>query len=481
MKIGGTKSCEPIFGTRVRTKRAPNLAAALFSVALAASAQPALADVDLMTAWEAAQQQDPTLAAARAELDVGQARSRQGRALSLPTVTVSGSVGYGNAVQNTTGAQFTGPGFGTVNGVDFRTDIHDGTATGWRVTAEQPIYNPERSANARQLEMQAGRAEIELRAARQELMLRTARIYFEVLLSEDALEEIRRQKAATERALVVAQGSYNEGKLPVTDRNEARARYDGIVARESAALDDLELRRAALFELTGIPVQNLKRIPVDAPLRAFEAGRLDQWLARAGENNPLIGIQSLAREIAAQEIRKWGAAAAPTLSLVAQAGGDRLSGNGSYGTSASTNSNNAVVGLQLSIPIYTGGMRSARGDEAVALAEKARYDVETTRKAVLLQTRGAWLGTTGGLARIPSYERAVESARSRLDATETGHEVGARTTLDLLNAQADLFRALRELQQAKMQVLLDRLTLAKAAGELSDEELRAVNANLTRD
>ena len=141
-------------------------------------------------------------------------------------------------------------------------------------------------------------------------------------------------------------------------------------------------------------------------------------------------------------------------------------------------SNNSVVGLQLSIPLYTGGMRGARGDEAVAMAEKARFEVDATRKAVVLQTRGAWLGATGGLNRIQSYERAVESARQRLDATEIGHEVGARTTLDLLNAQADLFRALRELQHAKYQVLLDRLTLAKAAGELSEEDLRAANANL---
>ena len=102
--------------------------------------------------------------------------------------------------------------------VDFRTDIRDGTATGWRITAEQPIYNPERRASARQLEMHAGRAEIQMQASRQDLMLRTARAYFEVLLSEDALEEVRRQKAAAARALEVTQASYDEGKLPITDQ-----------------------------------------------------------------------------------------------------------------------------------------------------------------------------------------------------------------------------------------------------------------------
>ncbi|MCC7328414.1 MAG: TolC family outer membrane protein [Burkholderiales bacterium] len=455
--------------------------ALLLAVALAAFAQAAIADVDLLGAWEAAQRQDPAFAAAGAELVAGEARSRQARALSLPTVTVRGSVGYGGATQDSTGAQFSAPGFGTVDGADFRTDIRDGTATSWRVTAEQPLYNEQRSANARQLELQADQAGIGHRAARQDLMLRTARAYFEVLLSEDALLEIRRQKAATARALEVAQGSYDEGKLPVTDRNEARARHDGILARESAAEDDLALRRSALFDLTGIAAERLKRIPDGVPLRAFDAGRLEAWLSKAGDGNPQIGMQVLSRDIAAQEVRKWTAQAAPTVSLVAQANGERLSGNGGFGTGASVSSTNGVVGLQLAIPIYEGGMRSARADEAVALADKARFGIDATRKAILQQTRGAWLGATSGLTRIASLERAVESARSRVDATTIGHEVGARTTLDLLNAQADLFRALRDVQQAKYQVLLDRLTLAKAAGELSEESLRAANANLVRE
>lgn len=456
------------------------LSAVLVVAAFVLTTPTAIADVDLIAAWEAAQRQDPAYAAARAEADAGPARGRQGRALSLPTVTVSGTVGYGAATQGSSGAQFTGPGFGTVNGVDFRTDISDGTATGWRITAEQPLYNAERRASARQLELSADRAEVALRLARQDLMLRTARAYFDVLLAEDTLAEVERQMRATARALDVAQGSYDEGKLPITDRNEARARYDGIVARESAARDALDLARAAFTDLTGLPASDLRAVPAEGTLRGFDAGRLDQWLAKTGEANPQVALQSLARDMAAQEVEKWSAQAAPTLSLIAQAGGDRLSGSGAFGTSSTVSANNSVIGVQLSIPLYTGGMRSARSDEAVALAEKARYDIEATRKSLSLKTRGAWLGATSGLTRISAYERAVESARSRLDATETGHEVGARTTLDLLNAQADLFRALRDLSQAKYQVLLDRLALARAAGELDDAGLAAVNANLQR-
>ena len=456
-------------------------ARAFLVTAFVLAAAPVAAAVDLVAAWEAAQQQDPTFAAARAEQDAGQARMRQARALALPTVTVSGSVGYGTASQSMSGAQFNAPTFGTVGGVDFRTDVNDGTATGWKISAAQPLYDRARSANARQLEIQADRADVALGAARQDLMLRTARAYFAVLQSEDALEEVRRQKAATARALEVTQASYDEGKLPITDRNEAQARFDGVVAYESAAQDALELARAVFFELTGIADPILRRIPGGAPLAAFDAGRLEPWLAKATEHNPEIALSSLGRDIAAQEVRKWDAQSAPTVALVAQATGNRIAGNSGFGGGAVSSANNSVIGVQVSIPLYTGGMRSARGAEAAALAEKARFDVEAARKTAALRTRGAWLGATGGMTRIGARERAVESARSRLEATETGHEVGARTTLDLLNAQADLFRAQRELAQAKYQVVLDRLALAYAVGELTDDALRAANASLVRE
>jgi len=128
-------------------------------------------------------------------------------------------------------------------------------------------------------------------------------------------------------------------------------------------------------------------------------------------------------------------------------------------------------------PIYNEEIQ-ANARQFALQSDMAQYNAEATRKAIIQQTRGAWLGTASGLARIRAQERALESARARLDATQIGREVGARTTLDLLNAQADFYRAERELQQVKYQLLLDRLTLAKAAGELSVTELRAANADL---
>jgi outer membrane protein len=189
-------------------------------------------------------------------------------------------------------------------------------------------------------------------------------------------------------------------------------------------------------------------------------------------------MQELGREIARDEVAKYRALISPSLDLVAQVSDDRMRGPNGLGTSQ-ISSNTGTIGVQLSIPIYTGGMRSAKRDEAVALAEKARYDVESLRQEILRQTQAAWIEFNTGTAQIRAREQNVTSAKSRLNATEIGQEVGARTMLDLVNAQADFYRAELGLAQAKYQFLLGRLRLAAVAGELSEDELQTVNSLLS--
>jgi len=85
---------------------------------------------------------------------------------------------------------------------------------------------------------------------------------------------------------------------------------------------------------------------------------------------------------------------------------------------------------------------------------------------------------TTGLAKLKAYEAALESSRLRLDATATGREAGARTTLDLVNAQADYYGSQHGLTEMKYRLLLSRLRLVAAAGELSESDVQAVNALL---
>jgi outer membrane protein len=458
-----------------KARRASWIAAA----ALAAAAHAAPAATDLLAAWESAQGHDPAYAAARAEWQAGLARERQGQALLRPQVALTGSAGYVVIDNDTRGAQFSAPGFGASNEASFRTRIDGGTSASWAVSAQQPIYNVDRQASAGQLERQARLAEAQLRAAEHDLILRTAQAYFAVILAEETLATLRAQKNAAARSLEVAKEKFEAGATPVTDRDEAQARYDEIRTREIVAGNDVTMKRTAFFDVTGKPAEGLSRASGDARRIDSRAIRnLAEWKDAAIRDNPLLAMQALGVDIARHEVTKYRALLSPTLDLVARIADDRMHGSSGYGPTARIDSGTRLVALQLTIPLYTGGMRSAKRDEAAALAEKARHEAQNVRQELLRHAEAAWLAVNTGIERVMAHEQALKSARSRLNATETGQEVGARTMLDFMNAQSDYYQAQRDLLQTRYQLLLDRLRLFAVAGTLGEAELREVNAAL---
>jgi outer membrane protein len=435
---------------------------------------PAWAGTDLLQAWHAAQSHDPSYASASAERQAGEARRRQGRALLRPQVVASASGGLANDDRNTTGAQFIAPGFGNSNDVGFHTHISGGNETNWTVALQQPIYNAERFAGVREFDAQADLAESRFGLEQQQLMLATARAYFEVLIADESLRTIRAQKESVEEALAATRALFEEGKLPVTDSAEAEARFDEISATEIYAASELELKQAAFTDRTGLPTSALMAVGSDARLEELEPGPLESWLDRARTNSLELQVQRLNRDIARTQTDKFKGSLAPTLDLVARVSDDRLSGDSGWGAS-SLSYRSQYVGLQLTLPVFTGGMRGAKYSESVALASKADADVDETGLRVVRETRAAWLSVSSGLAQYRASRKALQSAQTRLDATQVGYDVGARTTLDLLNAKSDMFRARLALAQSRHRVVLSRLELAAAAGELSEEELKRVD------
>jgi outer membrane protein len=204
---------------------------------------------------------------------------------------------------------------------------------------------------------------------------------------------------------------------------------------------------------------------------------LDTWLERATRDSPLVLLAQAREEVARQEARKTAGALSPTVDLVAQVGRERLSGSGDFGA-ASNLAMQRSVGVQLTLPLYTGGSRSAKHDEAAALVEKARADSELARQQARQQARSAWLDLSVGSSRIEALASGRRAGLARLDATRVGLEAGDRTTLDLLNAQNDAAAAELALLQARVRQLTQRLRLAAAAGALDESLLAAVQREL---
>lgn len=445
--------------------------------ALLLGAAPGAHAADLLDAWRAAQAHDPELVAAQAARDAGQARREQGAALWRPTVQFSGAAGWGENNTSIDGARFSAPGLGTVDGASFDTSVNSGNQWRWSLQARQPLYSRERDASRRQLELSADAAEFEWQAAQQALMVRTAERYFDAALAAESLRVMQRQEEAVQHALAEARDRFKLGDAPVTDTHEAEARAEAVRADVLAAQAALELKRAALADATGWPAAELQRLALPDGMAAQETAPLALWLADAKAGNLQLKMLGASTDAARQEAAKHAALASPSIDLVAMAASDRLSGSGDFG-SAGNAQNNAMVGVQLTVPLYTGGMRSARETESLRLAAKASADADRQAQQVAQATRSAWLGLTVGATRLKALEQALHATRSRLDATRLGRQVGDRTTLELLNAENDAAAAEVAVQQARVAMLLDRLRLLALAGRLDEAQLQAANTSL---
>ncbi len=445
---------------------------ALAALATSLAALPGLAGaIDLASAWQAAQQHDKELAVARAEYARAQPQRAQAAALWRPGVALTATAGLGTSESQMQGAQFSAPGMGTNTGVNFATSVTGSSATRWALQASQPLYHPERRAQQQQLNLQADMTELQWQAQWQQALLRTVQRYLDLALAQQTLAVTAQQLQAVQNAHAEAQERFRIGASPITDQHEAQARLAALQAQQLAAQVQLGLQERALADSTGLPAAALQArlpsatLPPPAPL--------DAWQERAAQGNPGIRLQQLALDVAQAEVEKNRRSASTRVELVAQAGQERIHGSGSYG-SAQNKSLNALVGVQLSVPLYTGGWQSAKEDESLRLLDKAQAQLASTREQVAQQVHAAWLGLQLGAERVRALQAAQTASAARLDATQTGREVGDRSLLDLLNAQNDLASQQLALAQARAELLLHQLRLALLAGALDEGLLYAI-------
>jgi outer membrane protein len=444
----------------------------------AALCAPSAHALDLLQTWEQARQHDPQMQVVQATRSSVQAYEAQAQSLWRPVVMGSATVGAMSAETRTTGAQFAVGGQPPMPG-SFATSASAALSTRWSVQAKQALYSPERQAQQAQLQQAAGVAEWRADLAHQQFMLLTVQRYFNVLLAERQQQVLKNQLAAVERSLTEARDRFAIGDLPVTDTHEAAARASGLQAQWLAADSELQMARQVLAESTRLPTEALKpQAPkVTEPVTASPT--LDQVLTQVREANTGLRLKKAQWDLARQEVRKHQARGGITLDLVAQAGRDRLSGDGDFGPSGNTQSQQ-MVGLSLNVPLYSGGYRSAKLQEAVSAQMQAEAEYELAVQQAQQQARSVWLALQTGPARLSALQAAWKASTARLDATRLGRQVGDRTTLDLLQAQNDAAQSELAWLRAQTELLQTRLQLDALTGSLSVNSLQAINAQLAR-
>lgn len=414
-----------------------------------ALAAPAFPD-NLSEIYRAALAYDASYAAAQAGYQAAQEKAPQARAGLLPNAGFNANVRYNN----------TDSTFGN----------SDYTSHGWGISAAQPIYRGQNRVAYEQAKVSVLLAGNELKSAVQDLILRTARAYFDVLLAQDSIEFIAAQKAAITEQLAVAKRNFEVGTATITDTHEAQARFDLVTAQEIAAQNDLEVKRRALQTLTGKGVNTLSTLTAN-PNLALPAASMDDWVNRSQADNLQVRISQQARQIADKEIERARAGHHPTVDLTASYTDSRNQNFG--GTQVDTRS--GVIGVELAVPIYQGGLTTSQVREAVANQEKSRHEMENALRGAALQTRQAYLNVASTAAQAKALEAALASSQKSLESTQLGLEVGIRTNVDVLNAQQQVTSARKDLAAARYNFLLSVLNLKAASGSLSATDLEEID------
>jgi outer membrane protein len=436
--------------------RLPFLGLALFGAMHAAVA------ADLLSVYREAQTADAVYAAARASYMAGQEKLPQGLSGLLPAVIVQANTQY-----NDRNISFRPPAPGLVGG---NSTYNSNSVT---VTATQPLFRYQNWITYEQAKNQVSQAEATFLQANQDLILRVAQAYFDILLAENNVLLAAAQKTAFAEQLAQAKRNFEVGTATITDANDAQARHDLAVSQEIAAQNDLEIKKQTLRQIIGRTAPEIAKIGTGFTAQLPVPNNMDNWVENGTSTSLQVRIAQANLDIAAQDVSKNRGGHLPTLDAVATYN-DSAQGAGfqigpGYDTSI------RYIGVQLAVPLYQGGLVNSKVREALASQDKAKQDLENTKRTVALNTRTAFLGVTSGTAQIKALETALVSSQSSLDSTKLGQEVGVRTQVDVLNATQQLISARRDYAQAIYTYAINVLKLKAAAGTLSDEDLAYVN------
>lgn len=431
-------------------------------------ASQAFAD-DLYQVYQQALTKDPTVNRARADRDAAFEGITISRASLLPQI--SGNISYND---------------GTTEFTNFQNDgsvvvlSRDTETFGLGVTFDLSIYDHSNWISLSRAEKVAHQSDASFASIKQDLIVRTTQSYLAVLRALDSLEFVKAEKRAIERQLEQTKQRFEVGLTAITDVHEAQANFDNTVAQEILAENEVELRREQLREITGkyhdgISVLNTERFSASRPYP--EA--VDDWLRMAEDKNLDLLVRKFSKDIAKKDIESAQAGHLPTVSFRATANRNNtdLTTGGIETNLPITDSRS--MGVNINIPIYEGHSTSARVAQARFNYVAASEDLELTHRSTVRLVRSSFNDVTASISTIRALQQAVVSAESALKATEAGFDVGTRTIVDVLDSTRNLYNAKRNLAGARYDYITSIISLKRAAGTLSEDDLVGINKGLT--
>ena len=445
------------------------VASAVSGTALAQEA-PLAPRSDLVAVYQEAALNNADLAAARADFEARREVVPQARAGLLPNLSAGASATDTRSEVDTSVGNTTSSRSGLV----------------YQASLSQPLFRADRWYQLQAAEAVSEQAALELSAAEQNLILRSAEAYFAVLRAQDNLAATKAEEAALKRQLDQANERFDVGLSDKTDVLEAQAGFDSARANRLLAERRVEDAFQALTTLTNRAHNALEGVSHNLPILPPTPNDAQAWVDTAAQQNLNLLASEYAVNAAEETLRQRKAGHAPTLDAVAQY---RKGDNDGLGFSNSANNpvrfgsdaEQSSIGLQLTIPLYSGGLTSSQVRESYQRLSQTEQLRESLRRQVVENTRNLHRALNTDVETVQARKQSIISSQSALEATEIGYQVGTRNIVDVLDAQRQLFNSVRVYNDARYDYIINNLRLKQAAGTLAPSDLEALAAHLKSD
>lgn len=317
-------------------------------------------------------------------------------------------------------------------------------------------------------------AEIEYYNQLASLLTDIAEKYFDVLQSRDALDSISSELEAVENQLAQIERLYELQLAQITDLYQTQASVFSIQAQKTQLESQLALANEALSSASGINIGNLYILENEVVIPALDS-ELQYWVDQALSKNYELRAGNIAVQEAQKSISERRGAYMPQISLIVQ----RQDSDVGFDNRPIIRSDITYFGLDITVPLYSGGGNSAQVREARSQKNITKSRLEQTKIEVLNKVRSAFLAGQAGASIVLAAEKLFESTSLNADAMQQGFNLGAVTSVDLLNAVRDKFQSERDLQRARYEQIKTFLTLKKESGLLTTLDLDEVNSWLS--
>ncbi|MBT3531467.1 MAG: TolC family protein [Gammaproteobacteria bacterium] len=303
------------------------------------------------------------------------------------------------------------------------------------------------------------------------LLTDVAEKYFDVLLANDALSSIATELDAVSNQLDQIQSMYDRQLAQVTDLYQAQAGLAAVEAQQLQLQTELAVRREALRSASGVESGELYRLSDDANIPPLE-NSINYWVQQAEDNNHQVRAREYAVEAADKRIDQRRGAYMPQVNFIVQ----RQDSDVGFDNIPQARTDNTYIGLDITIPLYAGGSNRAGVREATSQLRIAESELRQVQLEASERVRSAYLQVQSAETLIAAAQKLVESTTLSSTAMQRGFELGAVTSVDVLNALRDQFRSERDLQATRYNHVKYLLLLKRETGLLSADDMLEVGS-----